>query len=117
MSKVYTWVISAMNEYPKSQELSNVVFQIHYRRNATEVDGDKTYFADTYSVLSVAAPSEDAFVPYEDLTEEMVISWLEAGLDVEAIDSSLDAKIEEQKNPKVVTLPLPWITNNVVILP
>lgn len=105
------WVIAAMNEYPQSEGLEDVVFQIHWRRNATEVDGDKAYFADTYSVLSVAAPSEDSFIPYEDLTEDMVIAWLEEGLNVETIDASLDAQIEEQKNPKVVTLPLPWTAN------
>ena len=112
MAISYKWVISSMDEYPSSEGLSDVVFNIHYRRQASEVDGDKTYFAETYSVLSVSQPDPATFVPYDQLTQEMVEGWLNAGLDVASIDASLQAQIEEQKNPKVVSLPLPWNQNN-----
>ena len=108
----YKWVISAMDEYPTSEGLSDVVFNIHYRRQATEVDDKGTWFAETYSVLSVSAPDPSSFVPYDQLTEAMVEGWLNSGLDVASIDASLTAQIEEQKNPKVVSLPLPWMGNN-----
>ena len=104
----FKWVISSMDEYPTSEGLSDVVFAIHWRRQATEVDGDKSYFADIYSVLSVSAPDPSSFVPYDQLTEEMVENWLNSGLQVDVIDASLAAQIEEQKNPKVISLPLPW---------
>lgn len=108
----FKWVISSMDEYPSSEGLSDVVFNIHYRRQATEVDEKGTWFAETYSVLSVSAPDPSQFVPYDQLTEAMVEGWLNAGLDVASIDASLTAQIEEQKNPKVVSLPLPWNQNN-----
>jgi hypothetical protein len=109
MEIVYNWVISAMDEYPKtSDDLVDVVFNVHYRRNATtEVDG-KSYIADTYSVVSVPAPSPEDFTPYEDLTFEQVCGWLDEILDVEAIDASLVRQLENQINPPVVSLPLPW---------
>ena len=109
---IYNWVISSMDEYPSSEGLSDVVFNIHYRRQATEVDDKGTWFAETYSVLSVSAPDPSSFVPYDQLTEAMVENWLNSGLDVASIDASLTAQIEEQKNPKVVSLPLPWMGNN-----
>jgi len=112
MAITYNWVISSMEEYPTSEGLSDVVFNIHYRRQANEVDGDKTYFAEMYSVLSVSQPDPATFVPYDQLTKDMVEGWLNAGLDVASIDASLQAQIEEQKNPKVVSLPLPWNQNN-----
>jgi hypothetical protein len=34
-------------------------------------------------------------------------------MDVAVIDASLDKQIENQKNPKEVSLPLPWLTNNI----
>lgn len=108
MAISYNWVISSMEEYPTSEGLSDVVFKVHYRRQASEVDGDKTYFAETYSVLSVPAPAPEDFVPYNQLTEAIVEEWLDAGLDVAAIDASLAIQIADQKNPKVVSLPLPW---------
>lgn len=104
----YNWIISAMENYPKADGLDNVVFQVHYRRQANEVDGEKTWFAETYSVVNVPAPSPDDYTPYEDLTFEQVCGWLEGILDVQAIDDSLANQIEEQKNPKVLQLPLPW---------
>jgi hypothetical protein len=114
MEIVYNWVISAMDEYPKtSDDLVDVVFMVHYRRNATtEVDG-KSYFADTYSVVSVPAPSPENFTPYEDLTFEQVCGWLEEILNVEAMDASLVTRLENQINPPVVSLPLPWIKSPV----
>jgi hypothetical protein len=46
--------------------------------------------------------TSDGYVPFEDLTEEMVIGWVQATLDVEAMEASLLAQIEEQKNPKTL---------------
>jgi hypothetical protein len=111
MAIVYNWVISAMNEYPTTPDgLDDVVFTVHWRRNATEIVGDKTYFADTYGAQSVPAPDPDDFTPYPDLTFEQVCGWLEAALNVEAIDASLAQQIENQINPPVIQLPLPWIS-------
>ena len=104
----YNWIISAMENYPKADGLNNVVFQVHYRRQATKIDGEKTWFAETYSVVNVPAPSLEDYTPYEDLTFEQVCGWLEGVLNVEAIDESLANQIEEQKNPKVLQMPLPW---------
>ena len=105
----FKWVISSLDSYPKTVDgLTDVVFNIHYRRQATEVDGDKTWFAETYSVLSVSAPDPSQFVPYDQLTEAMVEGWLNSGLPVDVIDASLAAQIEDQKNPKTISLPLPW---------
>jgi len=109
MAIIYNWVISSMDEYPTTPDgLDDVVFTIHWRRNATEVVGENTYSAEVYSTLSVPAPDPEDFTPYEDLTFEQVCGWLEEGLDVEAIDASLAQQIENQKHPKTVSLPLPW---------
>jgi hypothetical protein len=46
--------------------------------------------------------TSEGYVPFEDLTEEMVIGWVQATLDVEEMEASLLAQIEEQKNPKTL---------------
>jgi hypothetical protein len=109
MAIVYNWVVSAMDEYPTTPDnLDDVVFNVHWRRNATETLGDKTYFADVYGSLAVPAPSAEDFTPYADLTFEQVCGWLDEGLDVEATDAGLATQIENLINPPVVSLPLPW---------
>jgi hypothetical protein len=109
MAIVYNWVISSMDEYPKTaDDLTDVVFVVHWRRQATDIVGDKSYFADIYGTLAVPAPSPEDFTPYPDLTFEQVCGWLEAGLDVLTLDAALAQQIENQINPPVISLPLPW---------
>jgi len=105
---VFSWTISELNCAVESEGLSDVINVIHWRYNATQVDGEKTYFVDTYGASSVAQPNPQNFVPYADVTEAEVIGWLEAILPIEDMQASLEAKIELQINPTEVTLPLPW---------
>lgn len=102
------WVISQLECKIQEGNLQDVVYTVHYRRQATEVDGDKTYFAETYSTISVPAPNPQDFTPYEDLTKAQVEGWLDELLPVSDIDASLDAQIELQKNPTTSTPALPW---------
>ena len=46
-------------------------------------------------------------VPYEQLTEATVLSWVWAKVDKEATEAAVAAQIAEQKAPKVAT-GLPW---------
>jgi hypothetical protein len=110
METNFKWVISSMDCAVESEGLPNVINVIHYRYNATKVEGDKTYFAETYGASSVAQPNPQNFTPYEDVTEEEVINWLEQILPVENMQESLEASIALQINPVEVTLPLPWIS-------
>jgi hypothetical protein len=57
--------------------------------------------------FSPDASSPD-FTPYDDLTESQVLGWCWAnGVDKDAIEASLAAKIEAQKNP-VSAAGVPW---------
>jgi hypothetical protein len=106
---VFEWVISQLNCAVESEGLPDVINMIHWRYNATQVDGDKTYFANTYGASSVAQPNPQDFIPYADVTEAEVIGWLEEILPVDAMQASLEANIALQINPVEVTLPLPWL--------
>ncbi len=106
---VFEWVISQLNCAVESEGLPDVINMIHWRYNATQVDGDKTYFAETYGSSSVAQPNPQNFIPYADVTEAEVIGWLEAILPVEDMQLALENNIALQINPVEVTLPLPWL--------
>lgn len=100
----YNWIISAMDVKLSEGEMKDVVYNIHWRRSA--VDGE--YSAEVYGTCNVGDPTPEQFVSYEDLTKEEVESWLEANLDVEAIDAGLASQIELAKNPIDATLPPPF---------
>lgn len=110
MTNTKKWVISAFECKPIVDGLTDVVSTIHWRKEAAETVGETTYTADTYGACTVSEPDAENFTAFEDLTEEVVIPWLEATLDVEAIDATLDAQIETQKNPPVVFKLAPWVT-------
>lgn len=98
------WVVSQLDTAPSEDTLQDVVKTVHYRYQGQ----DEQYFAEVYGTMACATPSETDFTAYEDLTYDQVCAWLVAGLDVEAMDTNLAAQIENQKNPPIVNLPLPW---------
>ena len=113
METNFQWVISQLNCAVELEGLPNVINQIHWRYNATKVENDKTYFAETYGASSVSQPNPQNFTPYEDVTEQEVINWLEQILEIEDMQSGLEANINLQINPVQVTLPLPWSNKEV----
>jgi hypothetical protein len=109
MATTYKWVVSSLDAYPTDAEgLTDVICVIHWRYQAEQVENDKTYFAEVYGTLSVPSPNPADFVPYDQVTYEMVCGWLEAGLDQVSLDENLDSQIADQINPKVISLPLPF---------
>jgi hypothetical protein len=108
METNFQWVISQLNCAVESEGLANVINMIHWRYNAIQVDGGKTYFSETYGASSVAQPNPQNFTPYADVTEQEVINWLEEILPVEDMKLSLENNIALQINPVEVVLPLPW---------
>jgi hypothetical protein len=107
---VFEWVISQLNCAVESEGLPDVINMIHWRYNATQEHEGKVYFADTYGASGVAQPNPQNFIPYADVTEAEVISWLEQILPVDAMQLSLENNIALQINPVEVTLPLPWVS-------
>ena len=100
----FNWVINSLDSIPSIDGMDKVISTIHYRAQKAHED----FTADTYGALSVDAPHEASFTPYDEVTKQMVESWLEAGLDTETIEVNLDAQIENFLNPPIVNYGLPW---------
>jgi len=100
-----SWIIERLLVKPTEGSETNVVITADWRCNGT----DETYSGTCYGSCSFAPPSGE-FTPYEDLTQEQVLNWCyENGVDQAAIEANVTAQIENQINPPVVTLPLPWV--------
>jgi len=104
----FKWVVSQMDTAPSEDGLTDVVKVVHWRYQAEQVDGDKTYNAEVYGAMACATPSDTDFTAYDDLTFDKVCEWLVAGNDVDAMELNLDTQIENIKNPPIINLPLPW---------
>jgi hypothetical protein len=93
-----TWNISQLDR----QTSDGFVTTAHWQAIAT--DGD--YSA---SIVNTCSWSEGtATIPYASLTKETVLGWIWAnGVDKDAVEASLAAQIELQKNPVTAT-GVPW---------
>lgn len=111
----YKWIISQMDSKPKEGELTDVVITVHWRRSATTTVDGKDYYADVYGAQSFTETSGDNFTPYDELTYQQVCDWLEGSMDVIVLDTALDSQLDNQINPPVIVLPLPWNTTTETI--
>ena len=58
--------------------------------------------------MGLSAPHESAFIPFEDVTEKMVLGWLNTNLDLQEIEFALDCEIA-YKMDVIVSKPFPWL--------
>ena len=108
-----SWIIERLLTKPVEGTLTDVVITADWRCNGTETTGTgddaKTYSGTCYGSASFPAPT-GSFTPYPDLTESQVLDWCYAnGVDQAAIEANVTLQIQNQINPPVVSLPLPWV--------
>lgn len=94
----FTWSVVQMDR----QVADGFVTTVHY--NVAAVDGD--YTASTYGTVGFTKEDME-YVPFEQLTQEQVIGWVQTSLGKDTVEEALTAQIEAQKNP-VSESGLPW---------
>ena len=99
------WLIERLLVKPTEGSNTDVVITAEWRCNGSQ----DNYSGTCYGSCSFQPPS-GSFTPYEDLTEQQVLDWCyENGVDKNAIEANVTLQIENQINPPVVVLPLPWV--------
>ena len=90
------WTISQLDR----KTADGFVTTAHWRCDAQ--DGE--FSSSVYSTCSFEG---ELTVPYEQLTEATVLSWVWQSVDKEATEAAVAAQIAEQKAPKVAA-GVPW---------
>jgi hypothetical protein len=99
------WIIERLLVKPTEGSLTDVVITADWRCNGTQ----DNYSGTCYGSASFQPPSGD-FTPYEDLTQDQVLSWcFNNGVDQKAIEANVALQIENQINPPIIAPPLPWL--------
>ena len=99
------WLIERLLVKPAEGSLTDVVITADWRCNGSQ----DQYSGTCYGSCSFAPPT-GSFTPYEDLTQDQVLQWCyENGVDKTAIEANVTLQIQNQINPPVVALPLPWV--------
>ena len=110
-----SWLIERLLVKPTEGSLTDVVITADWRCNGTVQSPTEAYSGTCYGSCSFAPPSGSGFTPYPDLKPEQILDWCYAnGVDKTAIEANVTAQINNQINPPVVSLPLPWVKPVVV---
>tara|TARA_R110000823_G_scaffold242887_1_gene367276 strand:- start:64 stop:465 length:402 start_codon:yes stop_codon:yes gene_type:complete len=118
MTVSYLWNCTRVDVYPVEDENPDVVYKVHWNLLGAS-DQDLMPSGQPYQAARVGNQMLDTsiitdFIPFEDLTDEIVTDWVIAAMgpeEVAALELSIFNMIEEQVNPTsislIVGLPIP----------
>ena len=105
MAATFTWAVSQCDRVLADGGINNV----HWQCTATETASGTEYSGYSYGTcgLSYDASSSD-FIAYDNVTQNDCLTWIYAnGIDKDAIETGLQAKINLQITPTEGT-GVPW---------
>jgi len=120
MATIINWTISQLDCKPQEDGLTDVVVTAHWQctgtdstsKTKTNFDGDTVpdvLQAQVYGTASFTLEQGAGFTPYADLTQDQVLGWCWTnGVDKDDTEANVEAQLEAQINPPIVTPPLPW---------
>jgi hypothetical protein len=99
-----------MQSYPSHDGKTNVIVAIHWILNGT--DGVNSASRQGAAGIQYVPTSE--FTPYESLTKDEIIAWVQASLGEEGVQEALDGVDNDLKQPasQPVFTNVPWSTSN-----
>jgi len=106
----YTWAVTALYTQTIDGKQDYVVIA-----NYTVIGVDGDHSASLSNIARFSTESVSPFIPYDQLTEAIVIGWIQDELGVDGVanlEACIQGQIDSQINPPVVPVntPLPWTT-------
>jgi len=103
----FTWLVTTLWTETIAGEQNYVVNAAY---TVTGIDG--TYTANLQNTAQFSTASVSPFIPYEDLTNDIVVGWIQQDLGVNGVNSieaCIQGQIDSQINPPVTpeVTPLP----------
>lgn len=99
----YTWNCRTVDVRPTDGDLTNVVYNVHWRLTGTKDEISEV----TIGSIAIELDEDATFVNFDDLTNATVTGWVEAALgtdEVTAMKAGLQSAIEEKETPTSVTM-------------
>lgn len=105
------WNILKLECKTSENGLTNIVQRIQWNYKVTETVNGQEYSSEISGPLDLPSPSQENFTPFESLTNDQVVLWIEStmGIDqVNYLNNLLLNNINEQVSPTVVYLDPPF---------
>jgi len=109
MAATFNWTISTCERNTSDGGITVAHWRCHAEETVGTGDDAVTHSASSYGTQSFTPDSSASdFIAYDSVTEDTVKAWIwAADVDQSAIESSLQAQIEELKAP-VTSTGVPW---------
>lgn len=115
----FNWTISAAEREVNLDGLENVIKTIHWTYRGTDENG---VTAETYGATAIGSPNPESFTPWQEVSDQVAIGWLETILSttpalmpeeaetsptqLERLQANIEAQIALLIAPKTITGPL-----------
>lgn len=109
MAITYTWAVTSLKTKTEGSNTDAVV-QTYWTKTGTDKDGNQGVFSGATPFTSATMPEGDTFVPFAELTEEIVLDWIKDVV-VGGYEEHVNAQITKQIDGKiniVTEATLPW---------
>ena len=114
MAITYTYDIHELKAVPSAGDLEQVITEVVYSYIGTNEDGITSMYPGR---TTLPTPDSEEFTPVEELTEELVIEWLEANAELNLMQAAIEAHIEQQSGVIYKGNTLPWVPAEEVVAP
>jgi hypothetical protein len=109
MSISYEWNVNTVDVYPTDEGHSDVIYNVHWRLNATDTQVDaegNPYTASAYGTQSLDTSDLSDFTDFDSVTSSQVQAWVETAMgeeEVQSLKDNLDANIASQITPTSIS--------------
>jgi hypothetical protein len=103
MEVTYEWNCKTVDVHPQEEGQTDVVYNVHW--NVTGVEGE--YSVTNIGTQIVPLSEGSTFIPFEDLTNEIVVDWTKEAMGEEtvaSIETSIANQIQDLITPTSVTM-------------
>ena len=110
MATAYNWNCKTVDVHPQEAGKTDVVYNVHWivTRISDEIDPEgNAYQATTIGTQTVPLDPKSEFIPFEDLTNEIVVDWTKDAMGAEqvtSIEAGIQQAIDLEINPTSVTM-------------
>lgn len=109
MTIAFTWQFEVLDVYPTYETVTNAVESMHWQLVADDGAG---HTAIAGGETKAGPVDVNNFIPFNDLTQEIVQGWCEAEMgteDVDGVKAMLTGQINDQVSPSIMVLAPPWL--------
>ncbi len=106
----YDWNCKTVDVHPQEEGETDVVYNVHWIVTGTSDQLDpqgNAYSTNNIGTQVVPIDPETPFIPFDELTNEIVVGWTKDAMgeeQVKAIEDSIASQIAELENPTSVTM-------------